>query len=302
MIINNQPLVSILMAVYNESLYLEACITSLLAQDYKNIEIIIVDDFSTDNTYEIATKLMEKNSKKIKLYKNITKGKASAFSLAFKKSVGNVITLIGGDDTVTKSYITSRMTIYQKLIIKSDKICIFGKLKSFSKNKKYNGIVSPKNIKHCNNFSGGLMLFSRKLGEVAFPVPNELPSEDGWLGLHARFFSTYRCVDSIVLNYRIHSGNTIDRNANFEKVTSRIASRRNAETIFYMKYKKQLNKKQLNALEAEILLEHHRVNGHLFKIFFLKNINLVAKLRAISYSNKYIYYVRIFFFRLFSGI
>ena len=59
-----KPLVSILIASYNKEKYLKRCLDSCLSQTYKNIEIIMVDNESTDNSYLIASKY-----KKIKLFK-----------------------------------------------------------------------------------------------------------------------------------------------------------------------------------------------------------------------------------------
>ena len=55
------PLVSVLMTAYNRELYIAEAIESVLAQDYQNYELIIVDDCSTDHTVEIANSY-QKNS------------------------------------------------------------------------------------------------------------------------------------------------------------------------------------------------------------------------------------------------
>ena len=61
--------VSVLVANYNNSIYLNRCIKSIQNQNYKNIEIIVVDDNSTDNSIEILKKIKKitiiKNEKKI---------------------------------------------------------------------------------------------------------------------------------------------------------------------------------------------------------------------------------------------
>lgn len=49
-----EPKVSILVAVYNIDKYIEKCVRSILKQDYKNIEIILIDDCSTDNSGKIC--------------------------------------------------------------------------------------------------------------------------------------------------------------------------------------------------------------------------------------------------------
>lgn len=63
--INKQPLVSILIPNYNYAKYLQHCLDSVVNQTYKNIEIIIQDNASTDNSYEIMLEY-QKNILKVK--------------------------------------------------------------------------------------------------------------------------------------------------------------------------------------------------------------------------------------------
>ena len=60
--------VSIIIPVYNTAEYIEECIQSVLEQTYKHIELIVIDDFSTDHSYEILRKL-EQEHDQIKLFK-----------------------------------------------------------------------------------------------------------------------------------------------------------------------------------------------------------------------------------------
>ena len=83
------PLVSILIANYNNENYLTKCLDSVLNQKYKKIEIIVVDDYSNDNSLNILKKY--KNS--ITIIKNKKKTKfgsfnqINAYQLGFKKSI-----------------------------------------------------------------------------------------------------------------------------------------------------------------------------------------------------------------------
>ena len=58
-------LVSVIVPIYNVEKYLEKCIESILNQTYKNLEIILVNDGSTDNSYDICLKYKEKDSRVI---------------------------------------------------------------------------------------------------------------------------------------------------------------------------------------------------------------------------------------------
>ena len=63
--------VSVIVPVYNTSLYLEECINSIINQTYKNLEIIVVNDCSTDNSLEIISKFKDKRIKIINLKKMV---------------------------------------------------------------------------------------------------------------------------------------------------------------------------------------------------------------------------------------
>ena len=64
---SDPPLVSILIPARNEEINIEKCIKSFIKQDYPNLEIIVLDDNSTDNTHAIVKKIAEKN-KNIKIF------------------------------------------------------------------------------------------------------------------------------------------------------------------------------------------------------------------------------------------
>ena len=91
-------LVSILIPVYNVEEYVEAAIRSIMDQTYKDLEIIIVDDCSSDSTFDICKKLQEHDSR-IKLFKNENNQKI-CFTLnrAYRLSCGDMIARMDGDD------------------------------------------------------------------------------------------------------------------------------------------------------------------------------------------------------------
>ncbi len=95
-----QPLVSILTPFKNTSEYLEACLDSILIQSYTNWELLIIDDWSTDNSYTIVDEYQQKDSR-IRLFKNKGQGIIEALRTAYHKANGQLITRMDSDDIMT---------------------------------------------------------------------------------------------------------------------------------------------------------------------------------------------------------
>ena len=93
-ILISDPLVSIIIPVYNGARYVKKAIDSALKQDYPNFEIIVVDDGSTDNTEQIASSFGEK----VKYFKKNNGGVASALNYAISKAQGSYISWLSHDD------------------------------------------------------------------------------------------------------------------------------------------------------------------------------------------------------------
>lgn len=94
----SEKLVSVLIPVYNVGKYVKEAIKSIQDQTYKNLEIIVVDDGSTDNTYTIVQGLAAGDSR-IKLFRNDKNSKiVKTLNKAFKYSSGDYIARMDGDD------------------------------------------------------------------------------------------------------------------------------------------------------------------------------------------------------------
>ena len=92
------PLISVVMATYNGSLYLAQQMESVLAQSYRNIELIVIDDCSTDNTIEIL-KGFQQNRPAIRIIKNETNlGYVKNFEKGCLLATGEYIALCDQDD------------------------------------------------------------------------------------------------------------------------------------------------------------------------------------------------------------
>lgn len=87
--------ISIIVPVYNVELYIRECLDSLISQTYENIEIIIIDDGSTDLSYDICK---EYNDKRIKLIQQKNKGVSMSRNLGLKESTGEYVMFVDSDD------------------------------------------------------------------------------------------------------------------------------------------------------------------------------------------------------------
>ena len=92
-----KPLVSILIPFKNTGTYLKPCLISIINQSYSNWELLIIDDGSTDDSFDIVNSFALKDAR-IQLYKNIGNGIIDALQLAFSKSNGELITRMDSDD------------------------------------------------------------------------------------------------------------------------------------------------------------------------------------------------------------
>lgn len=104
--------VSIIIPVYNSAKYIKQCIDSVINQTYKNIEIIIVDDNSIDESIEIIKKIKDKRIKLISIKKN--KGVANARNTGIKNAIGDYICFLDSDDYWNKDKIEKQVNFIEE--------------------------------------------------------------------------------------------------------------------------------------------------------------------------------------------
>lgn len=100
----NNPLISIIIPVYNVEDYIRPCLDSILAQTYTNFEAILMDDGSKDGSGRICDEYAEKDSRFVVVHKD-NEGVAKARITAFEHSKGELITFIDSDDYVSPLYL-----------------------------------------------------------------------------------------------------------------------------------------------------------------------------------------------------
>ncbi len=105
--------ISVIIPIYNAGLYLEKCLRSIMNQSLKEIEIICVNDGSTDNSLEIL-KGLGKEDKRIKIINQINQGVSKARNEALKIAKGKYCLNIDSDDWVELKYLEDMYKLAEK--------------------------------------------------------------------------------------------------------------------------------------------------------------------------------------------
>lgn len=95
---NSKPLISVIMSAYNSEKSIGKAVESILNQDYRNFEFLVLDDYSSDNTHEIIQEYA-KGDNRLKIYKNEKNiGLTKSLNILIKNSKGDYIARQDADD------------------------------------------------------------------------------------------------------------------------------------------------------------------------------------------------------------
>lgn len=114
--------VSVIIPVYNSEKYLKKCVDSILNQTYKNIEVILIDDGSTDNSYDIIKNMENENPNIIKGFTQKNQGVANTRNNGIKYATGDFVMFADNDDYLDKECVDT----YLKAILKEDADIVIG--------------------------------------------------------------------------------------------------------------------------------------------------------------------------------
>ena len=99
-----EDIISIIVPIYNTRRYIDKCVESIVNQTYKNIEIILVDDGSTDGSDKKCDEWKEKD-KRIKVIHKENEGASSARNVGIENAKGKYIAFIDSDDYIQKFHL-----------------------------------------------------------------------------------------------------------------------------------------------------------------------------------------------------
>ena len=107
-----QKKISVIIPVFNTESYISKCLDSLLGQSYTNLEIIVVDDGSTDGSWDVIQSYSGKDSR-IKAIRQLNQGVSKARNIAIDEAQSEYISFIDSDDWINESYYEN---LYNSLI------------------------------------------------------------------------------------------------------------------------------------------------------------------------------------------
>ena len=109
---SNDQKISIIVPIYNTAKYLPKCLDSSINQSYQNLEIILIDDGSTDNSGQIADGYAKKDSR-VKVFHQKNAGQSAARNLGLEKATGTYVSFIDADDQISKDFISKLFSPYE---------------------------------------------------------------------------------------------------------------------------------------------------------------------------------------------
>lgn len=291
--------ISILSPVFNEELHIEEMIESVQAQDHQDWEICFVDDGSTDATVAKIQAAAARDPRLRLIAHGSKLGKAAAFNRAYAAATGEVVTILSGDDRLAPGALATRAADLATCRPGELGMATY-KLRSFSDDPAFDGMVLPRG--DATSASGGSLTFTRELAQIVFPIPEDLPSEDIWLGCAGPALSRRHIKNPTpIWEYRIHGGNSNPRHRDFERMTASIGPRHEAWRLLLEQDRFALPEADRATLQARYAAEQHRRRGDVLGILRTPGLPLIDRLGFAGMADPRLWALRRRFYRLLSG-
>ncbi len=255
--------IDILLATYNGERFLEEQILSILNQTYTDIQILVYDDHSNDDTSMIIDRFAKSHPELIKRIPSQHKyGSSGSFSHLLEHSTSKYIMFADQDDVWLPTKVEqtfNKMKEIEKIgkpaLVHSDLRVVNAKLKEVNGSFWNYSCLFPSKASTLNRLlvqnviTGCSMMINRSLLEKAYPIPEEALQHDWWMGLVAAAFGEIGIVEQPTLLYRQHGGNSIG------------AKKYSAAKYFWTRMRTPLEKDRAyrakNILQAKTLLQRY---------------------------------------------
>lgn len=228
----DSPLISVVIPVYNVESYLEECLNSVVGQTYSNLQIILIDDGSTDTSGSICDKYASQDSR-ITVVHQKNQGAGAAKNTGLEAVTGEYLSIIDSDDYLEQNYYKIMLSAITET--NADTVqCLFRnqfKNKSFNHNynfpSSHNRVLTPQEYLFEMLYDWKYAVFWNKLfktellGNARFPVGRKIDDE----------FFTYKLIcnskkivniNNVLYNYRMRGTSVMTSSANSDKGNDRL--------------------------------------------------------------------------------
>lgn len=305
----NNPLVSILLPSYNHERFVQQTIRSVMAQTYQNLELIVIDDGSTDKTWDKIQELMpecEKRFSVVKAEKQSNQGITITLNRLLEKAQGEYVYLIASDDMAKPEAIEH---LYNALIIDEQNVLAFcdneiinGESERIAWDKKLRAVPLqdgyPTFWKYLTEKFKNIPAHPSQYGCYASfiqgnYIPNgflvkkeailktggykkEAPLEDWYMHLQLSKLGKYVFVPEVLFSYRWHNSNTAQNHKHMQEMTIKtfLYEKNLVKQAGYEKWKKIFD-------ENEFQIKVKFQIGNIIKFYKIKSICQSQKILEI---------------------
>ena len=218
----NNPKIDVLMTTYNGEKYLKEQIESILNQTYKNINLIISDDCSTDNTRDILKEYQDIENIKI-YYQDKNLGYVANFEFLLKHVESDIYMLSDQDDVWMPNKIEETFKklegdnadlVFTDLEVVNQNLELINKSfnKSMNKEHKIKKTLGTNQFEYLyNNITGCTIMSKKKWIDEILPIPkgSKYVIHDSWIGLIISLNGKISYLDKPTIKYRQHSENQV---------------------------------------------------------------------------------------------
>lgn len=286
-------MISIALASYNGSKYIREQLDSILSQTYQDFELIICDDCSTDNTWQILEEYAEKDNR-VKIFRNDTNlGFKKNFEKAISLSKGEYIALSDQDDVWTEDHLdillhgmkdNVQIVCGRPLFVDENNKIIPMKYDYLQMD--YVPQTNEEHARHIflgkSSYQGASMLIKKSFFDIALPIPDDSEYHDNWFAALACFTGGLQYIDKVDMRYRrLFSSVTYTekRKGALRLFIGKVLKNGLSESrlVFCSEIRKRC--KSLSILQSELLDTFEKIHN--------RNKTFIGRIRNIPYMLRY---------------
>ncbi len=258
---NNPPLVSVLITTHNRSDLLKRAIESALHQTYKTLEVIVIDDGSTDNTEEVVNEYLKQYDNLKYLKHSEAKGANVARNNGIRHAQGKYIAGLDDDDEFDDKYIETLVNAYDDnyaCVVAGARLVTDSKTTLLTRK----NIISLDDLLYFNDIGNQVLVTKKNLLEAglfdeAMPACQDY---DMWV----RLLSTCGPAKGVNLPLQI-----MHQDHNKNRISIKSHKKFRGHFMVYKKYKNQMNRQQKKSQLSRIrFIQGKNLSLHYFIIFF----------------------------------